>query len=150
MSVKNRSLRPGLNSARAPLCLPESPMTDASFHSTLSACAQKPTVWWAPLCRIASLFSLSENRSKPVITSKLTRAWDWMHAKYTLSATKRLRVTETVALGEKRFVAIVNVEGCEFLIGGGTAGISLLAYLVPQTESTEGCLRESGVEGGAR
>jgi flagellar biogenesis protein FliO len=59
----------------------------------------------------------------------LARAWSWLHSKYTLSATKRLRVSETVSLGEKRFVALVCVEGREFLIGGGAAGVSLLSAL---------------------
>lgn len=45
------------------------------------------------------------------------------------AAPKQLRVAETVSLGEKRFVAIVQVEGQRFLIGGGTAGVSLLTEL---------------------
>lgn len=59
----------------------------------------------------------------------LVRAWAWLHTKYAQSATKRLRVVETVTLGEKRFVSIVSVEGREFLIGGGTSGVALLAAL---------------------
>jgi len=73
-----------------------------------------------------------------------------MHAKYALSATKRLRVSDTVTLGEKRFVAIVTVEGREFLIGGGTSGISLLAHLGSTSESEDKRLRASGIEGGAK
>ena len=42
---------------------------------------------------------------------------------------RRLQVVETVALGEKRFVAIVRVREAEFLVGGGSAGVSLLARL---------------------
>lgn len=44
-------------------------------------------------------------------------------------APKQLRVAETVSLGEKRFVAIVQVEGQRFLIGGGASGVSLLTEL---------------------
>jgi flagellar biogenesis protein FliO len=47
------------------------------------------------------------------------------------TTTKRMRVAETVSLGEKRFVSIVNVEGREFLIGGGSSGVTLLAQLSP-------------------
>jgi hypothetical protein len=65
---------------------------------------------------------------RPGLTAP-TSAFSWMHKKYTLSATKRLRVAESVSLGEKRFVALVSVEGREFLIGGGTQGMSLLADL---------------------
>lgn len=42
---------------------------------------------------------------------------------------KQLRVAETVSFGEKRFVAIVHVEGQRFLIGGGSSGVSLLTEL---------------------
>ena len=47
---------------------------------------------------------------------------------------RRLRVSETVSLGEKRFVSIVELDGQAFLIGGGTAGVSLLAELSPASE----------------
>ncbi len=47
---------------------------------------------------------------------------------------RRLRVSETVSLGEKRFVSIVELDGQAFLIGGGTAGVSLLAELSPTPE----------------
>lgn len=59
----------------------------------------------------------------------LQRAWSWLNRKCTLSTTKHLRVAETVSLGEKRFVAVIHVEGRRFLIGGGSAGVSLLTQL---------------------
>ena len=46
---------------------------------------------------------------------------------------RRLRVTETVSLGDKRFVSIVEVDGVDFLIGGGTSNVSLLTRLGPAT-----------------
>lgn len=64
----------------------------------------------------------------------LARAWSLVRTKYALTATKRLRVAETVSLGEKRFVSIVCVGSREFLIGGGTASVSLLAQLSPAGE----------------
>jgi flagellar biogenesis protein FliO len=63
--------------------------------------------------------------------SPLLRAWSWLQTKYVQTATKRLRVAETVSLGEKRFVSIVSIEGREFLIGGGASGVTLLAQLSP-------------------
>jgi Flagellar biosynthesis protein, FliO len=66
----------------------------------------------------------------------LARAWGMLQTKYALTTTKRLRVAETVSLGEKRFVSIVSVGGREFLIGGGTSGVSLLAQLSPAGEFT--------------
>jgi hypothetical protein len=74
----------------------------------------------------------------------VARTWSWLHAKYTLTATKRLRVTENVSLGEKRFVAIVCVEGREFLVGGGAAGVSLLAHLTPAGQFANGAPTGSG------
>ena len=53
----------------------------------------------------------------------------WLRGKYALAASKQLHVTETVSLGEKRFVAILHAEGHKFLIGGGASGVSLLTQL---------------------
>ena len=44
-------------------------------------------------------------------------------------ARKNLRVCETVSLGEKRFVAVVQVDGERFLIGGASTSVSLLTRL---------------------
>jgi len=59
----------------------------------------------------------------------LASVWTWLRKNYISSAKRRIRVAETVSLGEKRFVAILHVDGCEFLIGGGASGISLLAQM---------------------
>jgi hypothetical protein len=73
----------------------------------------------------------------------LTRAFAWLQTRAALTQNKRLRVCETASLGEKRFVAIVRVEGREFLIGGGAAGVSLLTQLgtaaTPVAAMAEGC-----------
>ena len=61
----------------------------------------------------------------------LSRAWFWLNSRHGLAATKQLRVAETVQLGDKRFVAVVQVEGRKFLIGGGASGVSLLTQLEP-------------------
>ena len=57
----------------------------------------------------------------------LGKVLSWFRARAT--APSHLRLAETVSLGEKRFVAIIHVEGRKFLIGGGTAGVSLLTQL---------------------
>lgn len=62
----------------------------------------------------------------------------WLHKKYSMTSTKRLRVTEMVPLGEKRFLAVVSVEGREFLIGGGASGVSVVTQL-------QGALENVGV-----
>ncbi|HSZ16183.1 MAG TPA: flagellar biosynthetic protein FliO [Terracidiphilus sp.] len=60
------------------------------------------------------------------------RAFSWLRVG--AAAPKQLQVVETVSLGEKRFVAIVQADGRKFLIGGGTAGVSLLTQLDDATE----------------
>ena len=82
------------------------------------------------LCRFLSspmMASLSTLRSQ---TGLLSRAWRWMQARQVeRSSDRRLRVAETVSLGEKRFVAVVQVDGRHFLLAGGPANIALLAQL---------------------
>ncbi len=59
----------------------------------------------------------------------LGRIFSWCRDRVGAAATNQLRLTETVSLGEKRFVAIIHVEGRKFLIGGGTGGVNLLTQL---------------------
>ena len=79
--------------------------------------------------------------------SGLARIWSWLHSKYTKSASKRLRLSEVVSLGDKRFVALVKVEDREFLVGGAASGLSLLAQLEKTSEPAHGRKRGIGVEG---
>lgn len=44
-------------------------------------------------------------------------------------ASRRLSVSETVSLGEKRFVSILCVDGEQFLVGGSSSNVVLLAKL---------------------
>ncbi len=60
----------------------------------------------------------------------LSRAWNWFRARQLArSNTKRLQVAATVSLGEKRFVAVIHVDGQQFLVGGGATNVALLAQL---------------------
>ena len=57
---------------------------------------------------------------------------------------RRLRVSETVSLGEKRSLSIVEVDGQAFLIGSSGANIALLATLtLPDRLPFECVLEES-------
>jgi flagellar biogenesis protein FliO len=47
---------------------------------------------------------------------------------------KRLRVCETLSLGDKRFVAVIQVDEKQFLLGGSHASVSLLAQLEKPAE----------------
>jgi hypothetical protein len=57
----------------------------------------------------------------------LRRALSWLNGDY--STPKRLRVLETVTLGDKRLVAVIQADGRRFLVGGGPSGVSLLTAL---------------------
>src|SRR6266705_2698037 len=61
------------------------------------------------------------------------RAWSvlkWMVQRAGAQPTrKNLRVCESVLLGEKRFVAVVQVDKERFLIGGSSSSVSLLTRL---------------------
>lgn len=59
----------------------------------------------------------------------LGRLFAWLRSHVGTAASKELRLAETVQLGDKRFVAIIHVEGRKFLIGGGTGGVNLLTQL---------------------
>lgn len=56
--------------------------------------------------------------------------FSWLRSRRVF-AEKQLRVSESLSLGEKRFVAILHVEGRKLLIGGGASGVSLLTSLDP-------------------
>lgn len=62
------------------------------------------------------------------------------------SESRKLRLIETVSLGEKRFVALIQADGKSFLIGGCSAGVSLLSRLdnpaknISQSEHNENLL----------
>jgi hypothetical protein len=78
-------------------------------------------------------------------TGLLSQLWLWIQAKK-LERTKlrRLQVVETVSLGEKRFVAVVQVDSMQFLIGGGPTAVSLLAQL-NSAETFGEVLKKTGV-----
>jgi hypothetical protein len=108
--------------------------TGATFHAMLTDCMDDWVVRQSPGAAASHSDTSIAPRPKqrqPRLAgpNPLARAWSWLHGKYAQSATKRLRVSETVSLGEKRFVALVCVEGREFLIGGGSSGVSMLTSL---------------------
>ena len=73
----------------------------------------------------------------------LSRAWRWFRARQTAhSSSKRLQVAATVSLGEKRFVAVIQVDGLQFLVGGGATNVALLAQL-KDNESFGNLLKET-------
>jgi flagellar biogenesis protein FliO len=73
----------------------------------------------------------------------LSRAWNWIRARQaSRTSARRLQVATTVSLGEKRFLAVIQVDGAQFLIGGGATNVTLLAQLHKE-ESFGGLLNET-------
>ena len=69
--------------------------------------------------------------------ARLHSAWKWMDQSYTRQRlSTRLKVAETVSLGEKRLVSILQVDGAQFLIGGTANSISLLATIEASVETS--------------
>jgi hypothetical protein len=107
----------------------------ATFHATLTDCMDDWVVEHMPRASTGMAARPTRRKVQPKAKTQaqtpgaITRAWSWLQTKCAQTTTKRLRVSETVSLGEKRFVALVNVEGREFLIGGGSAGVSMLTAL---------------------
>lgn len=66
----------------------------------------------------------------------LGRIFGWLRGG--IAPEKKLRVIETVPLGEKRMVAIVEAEGQRFLVGCGSNGVSLLTSLKEEQERISG------------
>lgn len=74
---------------------------------------------------------------------KISRSWKYFRAQQVAhSSSKRLQVAETVSLGEKRFVAVIRVDGREFLVGGGATNVALLTQLDAK-QSFDGLLTET-------
>lgn len=61
----------------------------------------------------------------------LTLDWFGRHGSNFMkrSSSRRLRLLETVTLGEKRFVSILQVDGEQFLLGGSGSALTVLARL---------------------
>jgi flagellar biogenesis protein FliO len=98
----------------------------------------KRLAWPLPVFSGVAPLRMSQNN-----VGLLTRAWKWIRDRQAArTATKRLHVAATVSLGEKRFAAVLEVDGLQFLIGGGGTNVSLLAQLTP-SQSFDQALRQA-------
>lgn len=74
--------------------------------------------------------------SRPEVSHPWQRLWQNLQRLGGLpllgAKTRRLKVCETVSLGEKRFVSIVEVDGVSLLVGGGSGNVALLTPLKDQ------------------
>lgn len=59
---------------------------------------------------------------------------------------RRLRLSETLSLGEKRFLAVVQFQQQEFLVGGTGNSIALLAKLSgPEVPDSHDAAQQPGI-----
>ncbi len=103
--------------------------TDLGNSTVVASGAPKRQKWQL---RVRILRSHGEN---PIVQFRegLRKALRWMQERREAQiAAKRLRVCETVSLGEKRFLALVQVDGKQFLVGGAPNSVSMLAALDSQ------------------
>lgn len=109
-------------------------------------------IWPADL-RISEAFPTTSNfpergagKAQPqmlsIAAAYLHAGWRWLERKRTQQLlSRRLRLTETISLGEKRSVSIVQVDGAQFLIGCSTGSVQLLAVLDKQADAAVECAR---------
>jgi flagellar biogenesis protein FliO len=91
-----------------------------------SSPAEKQTFLQALALQCSSLFHI------------LAQAWNWTQRKLkSHQVKKRLRVCESVSLGDKRFIAVIQVDSEQFLVGGSSSSVSTLAHLEPRKEFSE-------------
>ena len=77
------------------------------------------------------------------IARSLGSFFGWLREKRrTQISSRRLRVCETLSLGEKRFIALVQVDGKNFLVGGAPTNVSLLAQLEGSQPFSESLKRQ--------
>jgi Flagellar biosynthesis protein, FliO len=129
LPVEAESVAPPEGDAEFPV-IPETPL-NATLEPGLPAEASSEIV----------LSAESENLRRAAMSpwngflQVLTGAWNWLWRRLkTQQAKKRLRVCETVSLGEKRFIAVVQVDGEQFLVGGSSSSVSTLAHLERPSE----------------
>jgi len=63
----------------------------------------------------------------------LLAGWKWFERKRAQHvSSRRMRLTETISLGEKRSVSIIEVDGAQYLIGSSAGSVQLLTVLDKQ------------------
>jgi hypothetical protein len=74
-------------------------------------------------------FARNAARGANYLLKVLNRIWAQASQVRVRQNKKRLRVCETVSLGDKRFVAVIQVDDKQFLLGGAPNSVSLIAQL---------------------
>lgn len=91
-----------------------------------------------PISQALSADSIWMTKPAHACGAALLQAWNWVtrNSRGVLArgVARRLKVSETVSLGEKRFVSILQVDGEQFLVGGSQSNVVLLAKLEAKPE----------------
>ena len=66
----------------------------------------------------------------------LVSIFRWLNHRWSERKRSKLRLCETLSLGEKRFVAVVEFESSQFLLGGTSHSITLLSQLPAHASRT--------------
>jgi flagellar biogenesis protein FliO len=67
----------------------------------------------------------------------LKNLWQWIRRAAKARKVRRLRVCESLSLGDRRFLAIIEFNRQEFLVGGSGNSLTLLARLHEGTVTAE-------------
>jgi flagellar biogenesis protein FliO len=81
----------------------------------------------------------------PAWVDTLRSLWQWTQRTVKVRRIRRLRVCETLSLGERRFLAVIEFDHQEFLVGGTGSSLELLARLHDGTVVTEPSLARGGL-----
>jgi flagellar biogenesis protein FliO len=76
-----------------------------------------------------NLEATSPAMAQPLLLRVWLRLAQWRKGLQARRAPRRLRLRETLSLGDKRFVAVIEFETERFLLGGGANNVALLARL---------------------
>jgi len=77
----------------------------------------------------ASVASSATSLPSPAWAITLKNLWQWVRRAVMSRKARRLRVCETLSLGDRRFVAVIEFDRQEFLVGGSGNSLELLARL---------------------
>jgi len=84
---------------------------------------------------ITALFNSSFERSSPRPENWRLSLWAWL-VRHSRREPKSLRLCESLPLGDRRFVAVVEYQQARFLLGGTSNSLVMLARLECGPESS--------------
>jgi hypothetical protein len=89
---------------------------------------------------VARFFTITAARLKSLWCSAVWKTW----AHRARGRHKTLAVRETAALGDRRFVSVIQFERRRFLVGSSPSSVTLLAQLPDESASGDGGGKGSG------